>query len=358
MIYRPGIKLSNLKLTALALVSLFFLFIQYFSVSRRPLPEQKLMLRAAGRMIRAEKVIFAYRQRNNILVNTETDPLNSGFIGKEFSPITTTLGNIEAKQTATNPDFAALFVRWFGKLALKKGDKIIIHSSGSFPALCISAIIAAETFGLESLIFSSLGASSFGANLPEFTYWDMENILLKQSLIHHHTLFATPGGQHDNGSSFWEGGMEIARQAAARNNLRLRVAANLEEAIANKLSAIRAFRFVKLFINIGGNQAAVGSYPCSMQIPVGLIRQHLSCQSKQAGLIYRLNQEGLPLIHMLQIKDIALANGISLIPHKTKKSGLSDLYYKKESPVLLNALLVFLMAGIWLFIFLKQRRNL
>jgi len=357
MVFRPGIKISTRHLAFLAAASLLFLLVYRFSVSKQPLPEYDLMLQAAKTMKRAEQIVYEHRQQCGLPVNAEKDPLNSGFIGREFSAITTTLGNIEAKQLSTNPDFAALYIRWFSRLNLTKGDTIIILSSGSFPALCISAIIAAETYGLEPLVFSSLGASSFGANLPQFTYWDMEHLLFKRGLIRHRTVFATPGGQNDNGSSFWEGGKKIAAQAAQRNGLRLFTPKNLDEAIAAKWALIRAVRSLRLFVNIGGNQTALGRFPCSMQIPPGLITRHLTCRSKPSGLIFRLNRAGLPVIQMLHIKDIALANGIALMPHKTENPGQSNLYYQKEGSLLLNLLSVLLLGGLWLLLWSKNRKD-
>ena len=355
MSFKTGIKISNRELTALTILSLLFLLIHQLTVHRQLLPEHDIMRKAAQGMTRAEAVLRTYCQTKGLPINRRIDPLESGFIGVEFSPITTTLGNLQAKQLSTNPDFAALFSRWFFRLGLHKGDIIVIHSSGSFPALCSAAIIAAEVNGLNPKIFSSLGASSFGANRPELTYWDMERILFEQGVIRHRTIFATPGGQNDNGSSFWPGGMAIARQAAMRNGLMLHIPNNLSQAIKQKLAAIQSYPRIRLFINIGGNQAAVGTFPCSMRIPVGLIRHRLRCVSQPTGLIHILNRQGLPIIHILHIKEIALNNGLSISPDKAQSKELSGVYFKKESPLALNVLLIVILIGLWVAVFLRRR---
>lgn len=45
-------------------------------------------------------------------------------IGEEYTDITTTLGSIEAKRTAADPDMAALLVRMFSEAGLRSGDRV------------------------------------------------------------------------------------------------------------------------------------------------------------------------------------------------------------------------------------------
>ncbi|HID38045.1 MAG TPA: poly-gamma-glutamate system protein, partial [Calditrichaeota bacterium] len=236
--FQPGVTISTGRLGILALVSLILLLLSRLMTSTYPHPRQQDMQKAARHMEQAMGVIKEYHQQIYLL-DKQLDPLQSGFIGVEFSPITTTLGDLNAKINSTNPDFAALFVYWFYELSLSAGNKIVIQTSGSFPALSIACIIAAETYGLQPVIFSSAGASSFGANMPRFTYWDMENILYSKGIIGHRSKINTPGGQNDNGSSLWEGGMEIVRQAAERNGYALIIPENLDKAIEMKLKEIK-----------------------------------------------------------------------------------------------------------------------
>jgi len=345
----PEIKISFKQLFIISLYAISTILIVQLTEVKTPHKKKEMMLIAANKMVEAENILSKYRITNNIKIDLQHDPLLSGFIGIEFSPITTTLGDLQAKQTSTNPDFAALFVRWFDELELKKGDKIIIHLSGSFPALSIASIIASEVYGLTPIIISSIGASSFGANIPSLTYWDIETLLFSKNIIHHKTIYATPGGQDDNGSSFWENGFEIMLNAAKKNSLHINTPSNLSEAITKKLEFINSQKPFKLFINIGGNQAALGIIPCSMQLPHGLIKNILKCNcpSDCFGLIHIINRNKTPIIHILNIKDLALENGIDLTPYKNYKLGESDLYFtKKKSRLIITLLLIVLVASI------------
>ena len=110
---------------------------------------------------------------------SQYDKYECGMIGEMLSSITTTSGILEAKLTSCNPDFAAVYIDMFREIGLKPGDQIAIIMSGSFPMLNISALCAAEVYGLETCTMASIGASCYGANYEEFTFFDMMEYLNK-----------------------------------------------------------------------------------------------------------------------------------------------------------------------------------
>jgi poly-gamma-glutamate system protein len=338
------VKMHPSGLLILALSSILIVFINLKNVTHNPLPERGEMIAAARQVIKALQEIRKFRSEKNIPMPAALDPIESGLIGQEFSSITTTLGDLTAKQVSLNPDFAALFVHWFNILGLSKGDRVVIHASGSFPSLSIAAVIATETAGLEPLIFSSIGSSAFGANLPQLTYWDIENHLYRNGIIGQRTICATPGGENDNGSSFWPGGLEIAEAAALRNNYPLVVPVDLRQAVSMKYKQIKSFDPVRLFINIGGNQAALGSGPCATQIPPGLITERLFNTCDNPGLIHLLSNESIPVIHLLNIRALALQNGISLDPDIKNDPGFTRLYFKMNKPLWLAIFSLIILA--------------
>ena len=93
---------------------------------------------AAAKLL--EEALGAIRQTRmelNIPINKELDPNETGIIGDTFTTITSSLGNLEAKRTSTNPAFAALMVRLFHQAGLEKGSVVAIGASGSFPGLIV-----------------------------------------------------------------------------------------------------------------------------------------------------------------------------------------------------------------------------
>jgi poly-gamma-glutamate system protein len=352
--FKPGIKISSKILFLLFLIALIGLFLVKWSTTKRPHPARDRMIAAAKKVVASHKALMNYRDSLAIKFNAEYDPIKSGLIGEEFTPITTTLGDLKSKQLSTSPDFAALFIFWFDKLGLQPGQHIVIHASASFPALILSALIAAEEWQLKPLILSSAGSSSFGANHRLSTWWDMESYLYNKGIIHIKTSFATPGGQDDNGESFWEEGMTICKDAATRNQLTLFIPESVDHSIRAKYKYINTFGAPGLFINIGGNQAGVGNSRCAPAIPTGLINESLNA-NKCNGLIHLMNDDNIPVIHMLQIRDLAVQYGLGGDVLSFIEPGTSKIYYQQIYSLYLSVVVALCIICSWvLYYFIRH----
>ncbi len=339
-------------------IRLFILFVTVVTaavlvattVDRQQHPYYAKMIRAVQQTREAQQQLGIFADSIGVLQNTQMDPLRTGLIGVEFSPITTTLGHLQAKQIAAHAGFAALYIRWFHASGLTKGQRIAIHGSGSFPSLILSAIIASEVYGLRPVIMSSAGASSFGANQPELTYWDMEQYLYKNGYIQHKTQYAAPGGQNDNGASFWPGGLQRVKQAAQRNRLSLHIPKDFDHAVQNKIDFLETYRPIALFINIGGNETGVGRYPCASRIPAGLIRERIDCRDENAGLIHYFADRNIPVINMLHIEELAGRHQISLSPQTGPSSTEHAIYYTQKSNKWLAGMALILIVGMLIYL--------
>ena len=115
-------------------------------------------------------------------IDAVVDVNRTGLIGLGSSPITTSLGNLEAKRTTTNPDFAALVVMLLDQAGVRRGDAVAVGASGSFPALTVAALCAAESLGARALVIGSLGASEWGANDPRFDWLSLTRCLSRSGL--------------------------------------------------------------------------------------------------------------------------------------------------------------------------------
>ena len=109
-----------------------------------------LMIEAAGRCQRAEEALYAHKVAMG-LYDASLDPNHTGLVGVEYSKITTTLGNIKAKRTATNPDFAAYIVRELVDHGIGTGDTVLVTMTGSFAGLDLAVLEALETLRIASL---------------------------------------------------------------------------------------------------------------------------------------------------------------------------------------------------------------
>jgi len=350
-----GFNSLSSRLLAIFTFSLLGLILFHLSRQKEPQPSYSQMLQAAERMQQAIAEIRKFRQELNLPIDPVLDPGLSGFIGSEITPLTTTLGNLEAKQTALNPDFAALILRWFRELDIQKGETVALQLSGSFPALNIAAIIACDVSGVNPVIISSIGASSFGANLPGMSYPDIEKRLYEKGMIQHRSHWVTLGGNNDREILLWEEADSIVNQIIKRTGDSLFYPRTLKESIHAKWEFFNRNGKVRVFINIGGNQAALGNCPHSSRLPVGLIKNALFCLDEQRGLMMKFWETGTPVIHFLNIRSLAIRESLPLTPIFSFKPGSSDIYFKIDQPRWVKIILIIFLAGSWLFLRNPQR---
>ena len=257
-------------------------------------------------------------------------------IGLEYSFITTTIGNLEAKRTATNPNMAAVVVDMFGELGLQPGDKVAINCSGSFPALNIAVMCAVEVMELDPYLISSFGSSTHGANDPELTWLDMENHLYTSGLLNHRSDLFSIGGMEDLGK---EMPPELVDTIVARiqgYGYELFYDEDLLHNVRQRYQIYRNQGDVKCFINVGGNDASFGDSSVMVHTDGGILTE-LSEKDNSTGLVQLFLKDGTPVIHLLNMKNLASEYGLPIDPVPLPEPGEGDVYrqieYRRELAV-------------------------
>lgn len=300
---RAGLKLFLLALLPLAVA---------WGVGAPGLSEEEL--RAMRTVRAAQESLWQYRVENGLYPEGESDPDRLGLIGYEWSSTTTTLGARSAKEAACQPGWAAVFLRWFDRLGLEEEDPIVIASSGSFPGLVVSALVAAEERGLDILLLPSLGASTWGANLPGFTLLDQLRFLREKGYVRTFPVAGSlGGGQAENGGGLSPEGRGLLLEAMRRNGVPLLQASDLEGMISLKMARVLEHR-ARLVIQIGGSLANLGPGPDAAAIPPGLLFPEKPTTTG-TGLIGRTLEEGIPVGHLLHVEALARMEGI---PYEAK----------------------------------------
>lgn len=268
----------------------------------------------------AQLHLSQWRKQQGTATPEAFDPWNCGLIGLEWSGITTTLGDLEAKRTACNPAWSIQFLRWFQDLGLKAGDPIAIYSSASFPGLLLNAIAAAEAARLQPLLIVSLGASTWGANHPGAPWPALESELLRAGFIDKRADFYTLGSGAEMGHGLTPQDEAQLRQAANQAGVGILNAADLEAMIRLKSELLVAHQ-ARLFISIGGSHANLGDAEDILRLSRGLVPAS-EAERAGSGVIARAMQNGIPVIHMLNIRSIANTVGI---PYDSKPSGAAPI---------------------------------
>lgn len=356
---RPWIdaKIPIQYLVVALVVALLGLLILDLTKTMERYPAYELQQQAAHIMQLSLQNIKELRQERGIPLSKELDPNETGIIGAEYTPLTTSLGKLDAKRTATNPDFAALMVRYFTELGLQKGDVVAIGASGSFPALIVATLSAVKVMGLRPLIIYSLGASMYGANIPELTFVQMLERLHQRGVLPYTLTAISLGGENDRAEGiFLETSQELIRSIADQARVEMIYETSIVESVQRRLEIFQAkagSQPVRCFVNIGGASANYGNTAASLEFPNGLVSHPPKApENPERGLLFEYAVRGIPIIHLLNINDLALQHGITVDPVPLPIIGRSRVYYQttyytEVSMITLVLVTLILMMPVW-----------
>jgi len=304
---------------------------------------------AAARLMRSwMDAVKGYKAEAGLSLVPE-DIHQTGMIGEAYTPITTTHGAIEAKRTTVCPDMAALMVQLLGEAGIGPGDTVGAGFSGSFPGMNLAVLAACQVMEVRCVYIASVGASTYGANQPECTFPDMVYRLCQDGLLEQPPALITPGGVDDCGLDMDEELRERVLERTAGYGAAILRESDFEANLQARMELYRREGPIQCFIGVGGNLTTTGvggrEVDCGL-IPGGTIR----AVDKNSGLIQRYNAQGLPVIHLLNIKKLTADYGLPYDPEVPPVEGESQIYYAASYPrlpglVCLAGAALTLMAG-------------
>ena len=175
-------KPSLFLLVFLALLSLALFYLAEKSQTPRKAEYYSQKIDAANPAQQAQDIIKMEIGNRGYVIDIQNDPNLTGIIGPQYSQITTDRGYIRDKLISTNPNNAAVLVDLYHRAGLKKGDLVAVTFTGAFPAMNIAVLAACKVMDLRPVIITSVGASTWGANWDEFTWLDMETVLVESGI--------------------------------------------------------------------------------------------------------------------------------------------------------------------------------
>ncbi|MBN2286168.1 MAG: poly-gamma-glutamate system protein [Tissierellales bacterium] len=343
------IKKIHVKLVVVLMLLSVTVFITYHTKEITFAQDYEEKIQAAQLMKEAITLIKEYKLENNILINSHLDINETGIIGDDFTEITTTYGDLESKRTSSNPNFAAVVVDLIHELGLKQGDTVAVNFSGSFPAVNIAVLSALEACEIKAVIISTIGASTYGANHPQLTYLDMENIIWQHGLVKNRSQYFSMGGIDDLGLEFDNETKVALKNRISSYNITYLFYEDFEDNIANRYLLYQDNSKVKAFINVGGNLVSFGKGYTIAYLPGGVIVD-LPKNDTHIGLGQSFINDRIPIIHFLNIKDLAKRYALPIDPVPMQDVGVGDIFYRyryKKSYVFIGILCsFFLLKGI------------
>lgn len=279
----------------------------------------------AARLTRSMmELIKQERIERGAMIDPVNDPNQTGLIGFSQSLITTEFGDLNAKLTALNPNFAAVVVDLLLQAGVKPDDPVAVSFSGSFPALNMSVMAALETLKLKPVIITSVGSSMWGANDPAFTYLDMEKTLFEHQYIKYRSVSASIGGIEDIGRGLSPEGRALISQAIKRCSLPEIKAPDLESSVQQRMAiyAVHAGNTAyRLFINVGGGAAALAG----SEMPSGVVEPNQYILNR--GVAGAFLRAGITVINLSDINRLARRYHLPLSPTPLPATGTGKIFY-------------------------------
>lgn len=326
---QPIDRRTQYRIIAAGIVSLLGWLLLQATSPRTSVAWSEEMLEASRRMERAIAVVARYHETAGIPVDRTLDPNGTGLIGPEYSPLFTTLGQLEAKRTTTNPDMAGLVVHLLRRAGVSAGDTIAVGCSASFPALMIATLSAAEAMDVHPTTILSLGASAYGATRPELNLLDIYELLQNEGVLSTIPAAVSLGGAGDVGADFDPAFRETLLFRIERSGLPLVDDPDLRGNVARRLAiyhgAFEGASGVAAFVNIGGADANLGTSPLVLRAEPGLNTALALPPPEQRGVLFEMAARGVPVIHLLNIRGLALRYGLPWDPVPLPEPGTSRL---------------------------------
>jgi poly-gamma-glutamate system protein len=266
-----------------------------------------------------------------VMEDNPNDPNGTMLIGSEWTPITTDRGNLDAKLTTLNPNFAAIVVDMLVAADVENGDTIAVAFTGSMPGANIGVLAACSAMEIHPVIITSLGASEWGATDPYFTWVDMETELFRQDVFKKVSIAASMGGGGDRGKDLSPNGRELLKEAINRNYhiLQSIQEKDLESSISKRIDLfgkVLPLSDYKVYLNVGGGAASVGPRINARLVPPGLSSAASLKGDLADCVLKRFVDVNVPVIHIHNIEELAEKYDLPFSPIPMPETGIGQIF--------------------------------
>ena len=337
----PAIQKTS-ALLILSLIAMVAFIISLKSTTIEVSSSYNTKVEAASLMKESMNTLKSYRMESSVFIDDENDPNETGLIGSPFSLITTDEGDLDAKLTTLDPNFAAGMVDLMVQIGIEKNDTVAVLLTGSMPGGNIAVLTGLKALGAYPVVITSVGASQWGANHIDFTWLDMEKILYEQDLIPNRSIAASIGGRNDMGRLLSPEGRNIITENIAVHGLPLIKKSKLADNISYRMDLFKNFAKINNYsamINVGGGVASLGTSFNSKLLPAGIVNrsdvQNVSLQDGGIeGVLSIFSKNDIPVLHVLNIKSLTEKLGMPFAPIPVPKIGVGNLYAVKKYNIL------------------------
>lgn len=337
-------KVNRWVLVAVALFSLGLYWVETRTLRPVKTRAYEVKLAAARLTHEAFQLAKAMRDSLKLPIDSVNDPNLTGLVGVQFSPITWGRADLSDALTTINPNFSAAIVELLIEAGVRRGDTVGVSWDGSFPALNIAILAATREMGVVPVVVTTMSSAMWGANLPDWTWPDIESRLSAGRFPGRRNQLAFVGGEDDQGQGLSPEGRQILAEAAVRSGLKLAEVKDLKEGAALRRAALGR---VKAALCVG--RAAVHSGDAQVTLPSRILRGRAD-RNRAGGLVRLLLEDRVPVIHIANPRRIASRYRLPIAPEPMPEPGRGRLFLERRYSVWLAGLFIVLLAIVLWFI--------
>lgn len=327
-------------------------------------PDYEVKVLATEKTIAAFEAIKDYRESLEISLldpirGRIMDPQETGMLGYWQTDITTTSGDLDAKLLSLNPAFAAMVIDMLSEVGLQAHDQVGFMASGSFPGLAIASLCALEVTQMDYYAMVSAGASSYGANIPELTLFDMIEVLYQEGILTKRCDAVSFGGLDDTGHEFPSSFQTAFMSRVQTAGVPLLRPTSFEDGIHLRMDTYAShLPHMQCFINVGGHVAALGEGLSTFLDGNGLLLKTKRLYTNERGLINRYLEQQIPVVHLIQVENLCLEYGLSITQEPLALKEDQPLFYDSSMSLAFIITPLVLSIGIMLFVVIKKKNFL
>ncbi|MEA3287675.1 MAG: poly-gamma-glutamate system protein [Candidatus Marinimicrobia bacterium] len=358
--FRPAIQRVEV-LVVMAVLSLLVFYTASSLTVKTQEPAHAEKIAAAERMKRAMQILKDDRLEEAIFMDDVNDPNETGLIGRQFTYLTTDEGDLNAKISVLDPNLAAMMIDYLIRAGVKQGDTVAVTLTGSMPGGNLAVLSALEEMKITPIIITSVGASQWGANVEDFTWLDMETLLYEAGEISFRTRAASLGGGSDIGRRLSPRGRALIQKAIARNGVDSLESKDLEDAIQlrmDRFATILPIKAYKAFLNVGGGAAVLGDAAYARLLQPGLTTRMRFESMRNGGVMAKFGREGVPIIHVLNIKRMFAEFDYPYAATPTPEIGVGSFYASEHYNLYTTALALIILLAMLVIVGLSSKRKI
>jgi poly-gamma-glutamate system protein len=339
--FRPVIqKTRTLVFMAIINLSLVFWVFNSTVVEKSINYEEKII--ASKTMNKALKALKSYTIESNMQVFKSIDPNLTGLIFKEESLIRSSNGNLEDKQATLKPNFAGFMVDRLMEAGVERGDTVAVCLTGSNPGANIALFSAVNSLDVYPVIITSVSSSTWGATDPNFTWLDMESVLIEKGIFNYQSTLSSLGGKGDCLKRIGNfGGTEsrnLIKSSIKRNNVDFipyfveRDSSNLLRSIEYRLNEFESYIALNrysAFINIGGGVSSIGIGGVSKLKNKSVFSPNeINKKELNPSVVKSFAEKDVPIVSIIKVGKII--DGILPPGSAKKKIGDGGIYFTEK----------------------------